>query len=193
MLFRSTYSTSNSALPDNSIKSISFDKIGNTWIGTQNGGLAVYDGITWIVYNVSNSNIPDNYVRSIAFDTLGNAWIGTIGGLAKFDGTTWTIYNMFNSSLISNNIAALHVDTITNTIYAGTINGGLTVINDTVLSTFTIQNSGLPDNSIVAIDEYNGGIIWLGMPAFGITAFIINSSFFNLINIGIRYRISTED
>ncbi len=58
------YNTSNSSLPDNRVLTIKFDTFNNKWIGTQYGGLVLFDGFDWIVYNTSNSGLPDNLVYS---------------------------------------------------------------------------------------------------------------------------------
>ncbi len=42
------YNTSNSGLPDNDVYAIAIDDMGNKWIGTRYGGLAVYSGGTGI-------------------------------------------------------------------------------------------------------------------------------------------------
>src|SRR3970040_1278393 len=80
------YAVFNSGLPDNDVYPITFDKDGNTWIGTNGGGVAKFDGTTrWTVYNKSNSGLPDDNVYSMTIDEAGIIWIGTVeGGLAKF-------------------------------------------------------------------------------------------------------------
>jgi ligand-binding sensor domain-containing protein len=206
------YSTSNSPLPENSVRCISFDSQGRKWIGTDYG-VAVFDDINWTVYLPFTTGLPGASVRAIVFDSLDNAWIGTLGGgLAKFDGTTWTVYDDSNSPLQDNAIRALDIDSagalwmgnqdglakfdgtnwgiyssansiIQNTIasvyatsnqrvFAGSINGGLFILNqDTIKSNFTIANgSGIPDNTQLAFDEDSLGNVWFATPANGIVA-----------------------
>ncbi len=43
------------------------DKVGNVWIGTQNG-LVKYDWTYWINFNTNNSQIPANFITAIAYD-----------------------------------------------------------------------------------------------------------------------------
>lgn len=45
------FNKSNSGLPDNWVTAVAIDNSGNKWIGTYYGGLAKYDGSSWIVYN----------------------------------------------------------------------------------------------------------------------------------------------
>ena len=83
------YTTSNSGLPDDGVRSIAIDGSGNKWIGTWNGGLVFFDGTNWTVHNTSNSGLPDNGVLSIAIDGSGNKWIGTGGN----EGSGLAVYN----------------------------------------------------------------------------------------------------
>ncbi len=51
------------------------------------GGLAIYDGIGWLVFNNSNSPIPINKVISVLKSNTSALWAGTNGGgLVKKDG-----------------------------------------------------------------------------------------------------------
>jgi len=71
-------------LPDYLINAIAIDSQGNKWIGTNGGGLAKFNDVSWTVYNTSNSGLPHNWVRAIAIDSQGNKWIGTEGRLAVY-------------------------------------------------------------------------------------------------------------
>src|SRR3982751_1577058 len=76
------YNTSNSPLPENSVRCIAIDHNDVKWIGTD-FGLASFDNTNWTVYQTSNSGLPDNSIRSIAIDHQNNIWIGTFSaGLA---------------------------------------------------------------------------------------------------------------
>ena len=79
------YNTSISGLPDNFVRSIAVDPLGNKWSGTYGGGLAKFDGVNWTVYNRSNSGLPSGVVTAIVIDSQGNKWIATDwGGLNGF-------------------------------------------------------------------------------------------------------------
>lgn len=163
------YGSWNSPLTDNSIRSLVIAKDGTKWIGTFTSGLYSFNDSTWSNYSSSNSPLSDDFVRSLAIDTAGTLWIGTIGGLNRLDTTgNWTLYTMWNSVLGSNNIACLFVDSATNDKWAGTVNGGLLYIQeDTLLTSFTIQNSGISDNTILGIDMDASGNLFLASPANG--------------------------
>ena len=157
-------------LPSPSVRAIVFDSLDNAWIGSLGGGIAKFDGTTWTVYDNSNSPLQDNSVRALDIDSAGALWVGNQDGLAKFDGTNWGIYSSANS-IIQNTIASLH-STSNQRIFAGSINGGLFILNqDTIKSNFTIANgSGIPDNTQLAFDEDSLGNVWFATPANGIVA-----------------------
>lgn len=164
------YNSSNSSLNSNDIRSIIIDRNGNKWIGTSTAGLYMYNDTVWTNYNSINSPLPDDYVKSLACDTANSIWIGTLGGLARLAPQgSWTVYTMWNSVLGSNNIACIYTDTITNDKWAGTVNGGVLLIEkDTNLSSFTIQNSGISDNTILGIDRDASGNTFMVSPANGL-------------------------
>ncbi|MGY8766981.1 MAG: two-component regulator propeller domain-containing protein [Pirellulales bacterium] len=79
------------SLSDNSIVSITEDRVGNIWVGTQTGGLNQFNlkKGTWTHFvhdPQSPESISDNWICSLLEDTEGILWIGTKnGGLNKFD------------------------------------------------------------------------------------------------------------
>jgi hypothetical protein len=123
-----SYTPTNSGLPNYYIHAIAIDASGTKWIGTSNG-LASFN-TSWKVYTTANSGLPDNYVYSIAIDANGTKWIGTsTGGLAKFDGSTWTVYNKANSGLPNNMVMSIAIDANQNK-WIGTYYGGLAYFHD---------------------------------------------------------------
>lgn len=146
-------------------------KTGTSWFGTFNGGVCSYHDTTWTTYRMSNSPIADDFIRSIAFDTAGVKWFGAGGGggLSCLDTAgNWTIYTMANSILGSNNIATMYNDTATNMLYAGTVNGGMLTKQDTSFQNYTIQNSGIPDNTLLDMTKDNLGNLWIATPGNGL-------------------------
>ena len=88
------YNTDNSGLPINYVLALATDTPGNTWIGTDGGGLAKFDGTHWTVYNTDNSELPVNYVYALATDAQGNVWIGTPVGLTVYRERGTVLTNM---------------------------------------------------------------------------------------------------
>jgi ligand-binding sensor domain-containing protein len=71
----STFTMSNSAIPDSVITSLASDTAGNVWIGSFHKGLIKYDGNNWVDFDTTNSPIPQNFISWIALDHYGNKWI----------------------------------------------------------------------------------------------------------------------
>jgi len=111
------YKEKNSAMPNNTVKTICIDKKGNKWIGTEEGMLLMVNldwgdgGVKWKTFYTYNSGLPHDAVYNIVVDKFNNKWIGTFGGgLAKFDGINWTIYDIKNSGLPDNYIISFAID-----------------------------------------------------------------------------------
>ncbi len=159
----------------NNILAITIDSSGNKWIGTSGGGLGKFDGVNWTVFTTNNSQLPSNIVSAIAFDSQNRMWIGTTAGLAIWDlDTTWIIYQQFSSALMSDHIECI-VRGANDTMWVGTQNGGITRVVDTVLTTYIIQNGGVPDNTVLDIALDTAGNRWLGCAAHGLAAFHFDS------------------
>ncbi len=75
---RQNWTTANSALPGDLINAIALDRAGRPWVGTNSGGLARFDGATFLT--VAPGVLPLK-ITSLATDRSGNAWIGTDRGL----------------------------------------------------------------------------------------------------------------
>jgi ligand-binding sensor domain-containing protein len=79
--------TPRNGLPSDHVESITQDKYGFIWLGTQNG-LIRFDGIQFKAYlhNSADSNsLPDNDTRSIIADSSGKVWIASRKGLFYYN------------------------------------------------------------------------------------------------------------
>jgi len=84
-----TYTTTNSGLPDNQVTGIALDKDGSLWVSTT-GGVAHFNGAAWTVYNTSNSGLPDDYVNGMTIGADGTKWfISRYWHVVSFDGVHW--------------------------------------------------------------------------------------------------------
>jgi signal transduction histidine kinase/ligand-binding sensor domain-containing protein/DNA-binding response OmpR family regulator len=73
------------------IRDIIEDKLGNIWIATHGGGIAVFNPPAgkFTIYNTRNSSLPNDKVPTLHQDQLGNIWVGTFGnGVAMLNATT---------------------------------------------------------------------------------------------------------
>jgi|GEM_PF-3951770 len=72
-------------LPGSYVENCGFDSRGNTWYGTYEGGVAMFDRATstWRYYDV-NDGLACNSVWGIGYDRDGGVWFGTPGGVSRF-------------------------------------------------------------------------------------------------------------
>lgn len=187
------YNTDNSPLPENSIRSIGVDAANRKWFGTFSSGLAMYDGNAWIMFNTGNSGLPDNFVKSIAFDNGQKMWLGLSGGLAVYDGLNWQFYTAIGSDVLLNNVNDVVIDT-ENHIWICPVNGGLvTFTKNEQLYAYKISNSGVPDNTLLAIAADAQGKKWMTTAADGLGSFDgINWQTFNVGNSDIAANGTTD-
>ena len=73
-------------LPQSQVYALYQDANGYLWLGTQGGGLARFDGSTFISYSDQNG-LADNYINTIIEDEEGHLWLGSKKGVNLFDGT----------------------------------------------------------------------------------------------------------
>jgi len=147
-------------LPAKRINTLAGDNQGNTWIGTDVGGLTKFDGTNWTVYTTDSSELPNNTIYSLASDNQGNVWVGTSGGCAKYDNGNWTVYNTDNSWLPNNTVRAFAFDDDGNT-WIGT-NYGLGSFDGENWLKYGTSDSDIPSNKIQSLATDNEGNLWAG-------------------------------
>jgi len=104
-------------LSHNRVWSITQDKYGLIWIGTQDG-LNRYDGYKVDVYRTERGNknsLPNSYIRCLFTNSHGTVWIGTQNGLAYYDDRSNSFESFFKdttdkNSLPGNNISVIKED-----------------------------------------------------------------------------------
>ena len=73
-------------IPNNVVLAINGDQSGKIWIGTENGGLSIYDPAKNRFYQYLNNpsnpeSISFNTVTSIFIDSSGTVWLATFAGV----------------------------------------------------------------------------------------------------------------
>ena len=167
-----TQGTSTSSLNNNDIFALMTDKQGKLWIGTNGGGINVYNPEKQKFEHHFDPNIPiagrmiplNGYIRDILEDKNGQIWIASHGtGLAIFDPVRKKSvqYDKFNSTLPGNNVLSLHQDS-KGMIWVGTGGEGLARF-DAKTRSFTVfdQKAGLASGVINKILEDPQGRIWV--------------------------------
>lgn len=85
------------------------DRDGRIWIGTDGGGINVWDG-TGFTYYTTEQGLSHNHVSALAQSDDGKIWIGTVGGgLNMWDGSRFTHYTT-SEGMMSNDVWSLVVD-----------------------------------------------------------------------------------
>lgn len=89
--FVTTFTTANSALPANTVRSILVDTAGNVWAGTT-AGLARLspDLATWTTFTTADG-LPNNSIFDLAQLGDGRIAISTASGLSLYDGATFAL------------------------------------------------------------------------------------------------------
>lgn len=168
------YISMEDGLNSNAVASITQDKDGNMWFGTQ-FGLSKYDASPngpggrgeAITNYTTKEGLCHNSVSEVLIDSKGNFWVGTWGGVCLFDGTTFTNF-------------PLPIPDIEVPPYQGTKDWVTEIMEDRAgniwftrsgygaykydgknFTPFT-TNEGLPSNCVQAIHEDQQGNIWFG-------------------------------
>jgi hypothetical protein len=142
------------------VTSLAAGSDGSMWFGYCEGGIAQFNGTTWITNTLPN--YQDGYVQSIAPAPDGTVWLGTtLGGAFHFDGSHWTAYTTANSGLPSNVVHSVALDDRGNKWF-GT-DEGVARFDGSQWKVFNATNSPLPSDRVEALASDGNGGIWAGL------------------------------
>lgn len=149
-------------LPQSSAYCLLQDSRGFIWVGTNEGGVARFDGQTFETFNKS-TGLSDNVVRSLYEDSKGNIWIGTDNGLTLYDGYSFKIIGK-EQGLKGTSVLKI-LESKNGLIWAATNDGGLARISmkDSLSVSVFSTDDGLVSDFIFDIYEDQGKNLWLGM------------------------------
>ena len=178
------FTTDNSSLKSNNIRSLLADSKNQLWIGTRLGGVSCYNltNGTWKTYINDPHNpksLSNNEVLSLHEDSKGRIWVGTEFGLNLFDPKTESFTSWLPNSEDPNALnkkAVLDIEEDSRgLIWVGLWDGGLDLIlnsNNDNPDDFKFRNFSLPGNiassNVWKILESNDGKIWIGTHGGGI-------------------------
>lgn len=158
-LFSQTYFFKNftveNGLPQSQVLSIFQDASGRLWIGTNQEGIARYDGNTFENFKETNG-LANNVVYSIAQGDDGTLYIGTNKGLSVYDGKKFKNYTA-EKGLSHNGVVKVFKDK-KGKILLGTGKGVCVLEGDTIIP---LKLDSVLDNSTVFnIVEDSKGNTW---------------------------------
>ncbi len=159
----SSYDTSNSEIPTNSITSIGIDNNDKIWMGLSDGQnkVASFDGIQWRTYESEECLVKEFYVFDIKADRQNNMWFAHYNGVSMFDGSVWSSV-ITDNKLTGLNVLGVDEDNENNIWFTSSLYGifkydGTNTIN------YNTKNSDLSSTYIQSIMVDEKGNIWLGL------------------------------
>jgi diguanylate cyclase (GGDEF)-like protein len=179
------------SLSNNNTFALIESRDGLIWIGTDPGGLNVYDPQTGkfslYLHDEANPNsLADDSVWSLLEDKDGSMWIGTRGGLSHLNRETGTFTNYVNDPDDPRSLAGIVVYRIyqdsSNTIWVGT-RGGLQRYDPETDDFTTFQNNpddptSISSSNVWAMLEDSEGTFWVGTRGGGLNRFDRNTGKF---------------
>lgn len=145
---------------------------GNIWFGTYGQGIIIYNPKTKSSQKILDDNSTVGTITKIIQDKNGVIWAGTFAsGLYAINPKTltYTQYSTING-LTSNAIYSIYEDKEKNTIWVGTMDGGICIldfinnINKPFVTSFKHQENknSISSNSVNNIYKDGNGIYWIG-------------------------------
>ncbi|MGA7162202.1 MAG: two-component regulator propeller domain-containing protein [Bacteroidota bacterium] len=145
--------TLKSALPDFHASSVAISSGGLMCVGTENGGVALFDGVSW---QTVQSGLPSDTVSVVRFDNAGNLWVGTPNGITMYNGSTWRRFTTADG-LLSNIITSVVVSN-KDSVWCST-GTSIARFNGNSWNSFSIPaNVGVETLRDLAVDS--AGTIW---------------------------------
>ena len=162
----------NKTIIGNPIRCIHEDKDKNLWLGTQEGGLLLFDRKKNTFKRLSTDDgLPSNTILRLLEDKEGNLWMSTYNGICRFDKKRKTFRNFsVNDGLQSNQFSFnAGVKLSTGEFLFGGINGftiffpqaikGSNQKNNLLLTNFYVNNQPIEDSKAEVVLPSNSGKI----------------------------------
>jgi signal transduction histidine kinase/ligand-binding sensor domain-containing protein/DNA-binding response OmpR family regulator len=174
------------------------DQFGLLWVGTQEGGLNVFqvsngEVIKKIEKLSQRENLPSDNVHCLAQDKFGNIWIGTSRGLVVFKRQENKFFIFPNEKFQRSqlNVMSLFVDSMDN-LWIGTQGAGLFQLdlrqfstreeNDFIFTRYqNLSDIDVSTKTVQTIYEDKDKNIWIGM--FGDGVYFISGEKQNFVNV----------
>lgn len=172
------------------------DLDGNLWVGSDGGGVFVYEKSSDVLikrFNINNSSLESNAIMSIKRDNRGVMWIATYGrGIYCYENNKLTKKKELNN--LNNRVMAIEYDKKRDFIYAGTNGSGVWIYDINKCKLYKLNNT---DNSwIKSLYLDMQGNLWISS---AVTTYCMNIEQEKHIDLNIeeiRYKMTnsfTED
>ena len=136
------------------------DKSGNIWIGTNDNGVVMLDGIhsTHITYK---EGLPSSSIRTFAEDFEGNVYIGTTSGVCYID-TEMQVHVVNDTRINDERVLKLESDN-TGAIYGQTRDGKVfKIVGKTVTNVYDSAELGFDRITTILADPKKDGMFYFG-------------------------------
>ena len=169
VIFCQQYNFTNFSLDEGLAQSQSYviyeDSRGYLWIGTEGGGVNMFDGRKFANYTIQHG-LCDNVIRTVFEDSRGNMWFGSKNNyLSVFNGTYFKNYNS-NHGLEGKFVTAVTEDK-KGTVLIGTLEHGLYYfINDSFIHIPLLNDTA--SLGILSLFVSENGRLWIGTKRHGI-------------------------
>ena len=151
------------SLPSPFAKAVLQDRRGDWWVGTEQGGLARFNGVSWKLFGSAQGNLPSDRIRALLEDGAGDLWVGTDRGLARYRPSSGTWDTLATARLPSPDASVLFEDS-RQRLWVVSRPHGVTMADPT-RTTWTryLQDPlALAQDSVFSIGEDRDGGIWFG-------------------------------
>jgi signal transduction histidine kinase/ligand-binding sensor domain-containing protein len=119
-----------------------------------------YHFFSWTTDN--GNGLPQNSIQALLQTRDGYLWMSTLDGLVRFDGLRFRIFNRQNTPALTTNGFSFFalVEDRQGCLWAGTLTGGAIRYCNGIFTAITVKD-GLPNNTVVRIDEDEEGTVWI--------------------------------
>ena len=146
---------------------ITQDKLGNYWCGTNDAGIVCYNPKTGlrINYGMAQTGLSSNIVVSSITMSDGTMYFGTFnGGMARYRNGEWKSFQASPNGLAHKSVWAFGEDKY-HRLLIGTLGGGVQIFDpktERFIKTLNLDNSKIPSNYISSFCNLPSGNVLIG-------------------------------